>query len=70
MSKEAKSIKIYPSVTNDKDGLKFFFDSNGNHFTIRFSGKPLIILEKMYEARGGLNFKATYDEVINGVKKA
>ena len=60
-----KNNKLYPTVGQDMHGIKFFFDAefpekSKKHFTIRFSGNPLLILEYLYSLRGGTEFTETY----------
>ena len=40
--------KFYPKLGEDRWGKKFFFHYGENHFQFRFSGRPLIILEKFF----------------------
>ena len=42
------SNKIYPKIGQDNSGKKFFFSSNNKHYTIRFSWKPMILIEKYF----------------------
>lgn len=40
--------KFYPKIGVDKGGKKFSFHYWDKHFTMRFSGKPMIMLEKFF----------------------
>lgn len=53
--------KIYPKIWNDTSWLKFFFDYQWTHFTMRFSGNPLIILEEIYTSLGWTDFVNVYE---------
>ena len=44
--------KIYPKVSSDDSGPKFHFNCNSKHFTIRFSGNPLLMLQHLTEIVG------------------
>ena len=51
--------KIYPKVKTN-DWLKFTFKYKGEQFTIRFAGKPLYLLERLYEKAWGKDFEVNY----------
>ena len=60
-----KNNKLYPTVGSDMHGIKFFFDAEftepcKKHFTIRFAGNPLLVLEYLFKLRGGNDFQAAY----------
>ena len=57
--------KIHPNLVADESGLKFLFNFDWSHFTMRFSGKPLYIIEEWYRLLGGrvTNFPALYDRI-------
>lgn len=57
--------KIHPNLVTDESGLKFLFNFDGSHFTMRFSWKPLYIIEEWYRMLGGrvTNFPALYDRI-------
>lgn len=57
--------KIHPNLVTDESGLKFLFNFDGSHFTMRFSGKPLYIIEEWYRMLGGkvTNFPALYERI-------
>ena len=42
------SKKVYPKLQKDATGLKFHFDEWEQHFTVRFAGNPLLLLEYLY----------------------
>lgn len=48
--------KIYPNAGYDDHGIKFFFDmdfeeKSKKHFTVRFAGNPMLILEYLFLQR-------------------
>lgn len=49
----------------DSGGIFFHFNSENNHYTIRFAWKPLLYLEYLYKKRGGENFEEEYKKLIN-----
>lgn len=53
--------KLYPSVETE-DWLKFTFKHNNQQFVIRFAGKPLYMLERLYEIAGWTNFMDNYNK--------
>ncbi len=63
-----ESIKIHPKVIMDDSGLKFIFNHDGTHFTLRFSGKPLFLIEEWYYKLWGQipDFPTLYSQVCNG----
>lgn len=68
-----KNNKLYPITGYDMHGIKFFFDcefpeKSKKHFTIRFAGNPMLVLEYMYVHRGGKDFFDTYEKVKKGEK--
>ena len=42
------SNKLYPKIGQDESGKKFFFSSNWKHYTIRFSWRPMILIEQYF----------------------
>jgi hypothetical protein len=58
------SSKLIPKVSFDDGWLKFFFDHWEYHYTIRFSGKPLILIESIYYniTDGKEDFMEIYEE--------
>lgn len=57
-----KKNKIYPKTSSDSRWIKFFFDYQDKHYTIRFSGNPILTLEYLYMKRGWKDFNKTYNE--------
>lgn len=59
------SVKIHPRVFSDDSGLKFIFNHDGNHYTMRFSGRPLFIIEEWYYHLGGtaVDFRSLYERI-------
>lgn len=43
-----ESTKIHPRTIQDPSGLKFLFNHENSHFTMRFSGRPMFLLEEWY----------------------
>jgi hypothetical protein len=62
------SEKIYLRLSHDDDGLKFHGDHAQDHFTVRFAGRPFVLLEGLYLENGGRAdlFKALYEAVKEG----
>lgn len=58
--------KLYPKFSSDAWGMKFFFDDNDTHYTIRFAGNPIILLESLYTMKGGRNFMLEYSRAKDG----
>ena len=54
------SKKLYPKLSKDDNGRKFHFDEGNLHFTIRFAGNPLLLLEYLYIKRWGTDFPIAY----------
>jgi len=54
--------KIYPKVDKDT-AIKFWFNDNERHYTIRFAWNPLFIIEFLYNDLGWKDFMATYRKV-------
>jgi len=54
------SRKLYPKLWKDDNGRKFHFDEWNLHFTVRFAGNPLLLLEYLYIKRWGENFPTAY----------
>jgi len=54
--------KIYPKMTKDQWGMKFFFNDNGRHYTLRFAGRPLLILEKAFYVLWWKDFDKVYNQ--------
>lgn len=54
------SRKFYPEFIKEWDGIRFHFNSEKKHYTLRFAGRPLLLLEYYYKKRGGKDFEATY----------
>ena len=68
-----KNNKLYPVTGYDAHGIKFFFDAEfpekcKKHFTVRFAGNPMLVLEYLYIHRGGADFFKTYETVKAGGK--
>ena len=57
--------KLYPKVKTN-DWLKFTFKHNWEQFTIRFAGKPLYLLERLYEKAWWKDFEVIYNKAKNG----
>lgn len=62
------SKKIYPRLIKDENGLKFHFDNGNSHYTLRFAGNPLLLLEYLYIQRGGVDFQNAYNAAKDGTK--
>lgn len=45
------SKKVYPKLSTDENGKKFHFDEGNTHFTIRFAGNPMLLLEYLFIKR-------------------
>lgn len=60
--------KIHPNLVTDDSGIKFLFNFDGSHFTMRFSGKPLYIIEEWYRMLWWRvsNFPALYERIKLG----
>jgi len=54
--------KIYPKMAKDQWGMKFFFNDNDRHYTLRFAGRPLLILEKTFYVLWGKDFGKVYNQ--------
>ena len=54
--------KIYPKVDKDTS-IKFRFNNNDKHYTIRFAGNPLFIIEYLYNDLWGTDFMKVYKMV-------
>ena len=54
-------MKLYPKTSRDDGGIKFYFDHQELHFTIRPAWKPMLILEAKFKELGGKNFKEAYE---------
>ncbi len=56
--------KIYLKTSYDTWGIKFYFDDQDMHYTLRFAGNPILILEEMYNYLGwpGTFGKGDYDK--------
>ena len=52
-------IKIYPKVAMDT-AIKFLFDDEGRHYTIRLAWQPLLLTEQFYKNLGGEAFLENY----------
>lgn len=59
----SNSEKVYLRLSHDDDGLKFHSDHGELHYTIRFAGRPYVLLEGLYLANGGRAdlFKPLYE---------
>jgi len=53
--------KIYPKMTKDRWWIKFFFNDNERHYTLRFAGKPLFYLEKAFYRAWWKDFNKIYN---------
>lgn len=53
-------MKIIPEKWVDSS-INFKFKYKNCRFTIRFAGRPLIILEQLYKDAGGEDFKRVYE---------
>ena len=42
--------------------MKFFFNDNDRHYTLRFAGKPLFLLEKAFYVLWGKDFNKVYTQ--------
>lgn len=62
-----EKTKIYPKLSTDDNGIKYFFDHNNTHYTIRFAGKPMIILEYLYIQKWWEDFVNEYENAKNGI---
>lgn len=60
------SKKVYPKLQKDATGLKFHFDEWEQHFTVRFAGNPLLLLEYLYIKRWGSDFVNAYTSAKEG----
>ena len=60
-----ESSKIHPRVAQDQSGLKFLFNHDDSHFTMRFSGRPMFLLEEWYYHLGWQhpNFIELYEDI-------
>jgi len=54
------NLKLYPKMGKDEGWLKFFFNHQDKHFTMRFAWNPIMLLEFMYKKMWGLNFTSVY----------
>lgn len=54
--------KVYPKTSSDARGIKFFFDFEDKHFTIRFSGNPILTLEYLFIKRWWRDFNKVYSD--------
>lgn len=63
-----ESFKLHPRVVQDDSGLKFLFNHDNSHFTMRFSGRPMFLLEEWYYHLGwqNPNFIDLYNDVKSG----
>lgn len=59
------SEKIYPKLIPDESGIKFLFNHENTHYTMRFSWKPLFIIEQYYYKLWGTckDFISLYDKI-------
>ena len=60
------SKKVYPKLSTDENGKKFHFDEGNTHFTIRFAGNPMLLLEYLFIKRWGSDFTNAYQYAKEG----
>lgn len=53
--------KIIPNTWQDEWWIKFHFNDNGKHYTIRFWWKPILLLEALYNKRWWKDFYHVYN---------
>ncbi len=46
-------MKVSLGSVAGKDGVRFIGDSDGSHYSLRFAGRPMVILEAAYRLAGG-----------------
>lgn len=66
--REEKNIKLYPKTTKDESGIKFFFDNGWFHYTIRFAGNPIMLLEFLYKKEYWEDFYKAYDDAKTWIR--
>ena len=59
--------KIYPKVWYDTS-IKFIFDDDWRHYTIRFAWQPSILTEQFYKSLWWDTFLESYNKFINDPK--
>lgn len=62
--------KLYPKTTKDSWGIKFFFDYGDKHYTIRLSGKPILLLEAKFKQLWWKDFFWVYNNAKNRITHA
>lgn len=63
----SKSLKLYPKMGKDDWWIKFYFDHQDKHYTIRFAWNPIMLLEFMYNKLWWENFTTVYRSAKAGI---
>lgn len=54
-------IKLYPKTSQDAGGIKFYFDHQDKHYTIRPAWRPILLLEAKFKSLGWKDFAWAYE---------
>ena len=58
-----KIPKKYLSLGSDESGIKWYFDNEEYHFTIRLAWNPILLLEYCYRMNWGEDFFEAYEKI-------
>ncbi len=63
-------MKLYPKTSKDAGWIKFYFDYQDKHYTIRPAWKPILMLEAKFGLLWGKDFKGAYEAATNKTNHA